>query len=333
MGLTNLFRGEFLDAIEYEDQSNKILVKKYQREGADNNELKQGSKVVVREGQAAAFIRQGQLADVMGPGTYTLNTGNFPILSKLEAFPFFGKSPVIADLYFISTRLFIGQNWGTKNPIIKRDANMNLARIRAHGQYAFRVLEPAVFMMEIVGSMGLTMTYNILQYLNGVIIEAFSTTVGESAISIIDLATNYRQLGGSVLQLANDRGSKIGITFTDVLIENVSLPEEVERMIDEQSGIGLASRDMDTFMQYQTARAMRDAAKQKGGLAGLGAGMALGNKMVQNMNSGPASSTDNRPLPEQLRELKSLLDEGILTQEEFNNLKANLLKAGQKNRF
>lgn len=317
MGLLDFVKDQFLDVIEFEDISNKLIVFKFQRESG-NNELKQGSKVVVREGQCAAFLKGGQLADILPPGTHTLTTGNLPVLSSLKAFPFLFASPVIADLYFVSTKQFIDNKWGTKNPIVKRDGEFNMVRLRAFGKFSFRITDVATFMREVFGSKGIVMTYDIVEYLSSLVAEAFAVTVGESQMAVLDLVTEYRNLSNAIQETLNEQVVAIGVQFRDILIENITLPEEVEKLIDEQSGIGMASRNMDTFMQYQTARAMRDAAKQKGGLAGLGAGMALGNTMAKNIQETTNAPKTEKSKVEQLRELKALLDEGILTKEEFD---------------
>lgn len=324
MGLLDAVKDQFLDVIEYVDQSNKLIVSKYQRESG-NNELKQGSKVIVRESQNAVFLKGGKLADILPPGTYSLTTDNFPVLSSLKAFPYLFVSPVIADVYFVSTRQFIDNKWATKNPIMKRDKDFNMVHIRSFGKFAFRITDVPAFMREIFGTKGIVMTYDIVEYLSSMVTEAFSIVVAESEMSVLDLATEYRKLSGELQQRLNAQAATMGVQFSDVLIENISLPDEVEKLIDEQSGIGMAKQDMTTFMQYQTARAMRDVSKQRGGLAGLGAGMALGNTMAQGIQAtvNPAAS---KSMVEQLRELKELLDEGILTQDEFDAQKKAILE-------
>lgn len=328
MGFLDVVKDQFLDVIEFEDKSNKLIVTKFQRESG-NNELKQGSKVIVRESQSAVFLKGGQLADILPPGTYSLKTENFPVLSTLKAFPYLFVSPVIADLYFVSTRQFIDNKWATKNPIMKRDNDFSMVRIRAFGKFAFRITDVGAFMREIFGTKGIVMTYDIVEYLSSMVTEAFSTTVGESPMSVLDLAAEYRKFSTIIQEKLNSQTSTIGVQFSDILIENVSLPDEVEKLIDEQSGIGIAKQDMQSFMQYQTARAMRDASKQEGGLAGLGAGMgagmALGNTMAQGVQSISAPTEKSKSKAEQLRELKALLDEGILTQEEFDAEKKIIL--------
>ena len=287
--------------------------------------MKQGSRIIVRESQNAVFLKEGKIADILQPGTYSLKTENFPILTSLQAFPYMFVSPVIADVYFVSTRQFIDNKWATKNPIVKRDSDFNMVRIRAFGKFAFRIADVAVFMREIFGTKGIVMTYDIVEYLSSMVTEAFATTVGETSMSVLDLASEYRNLSNAIQEKLNEQAQKIGVQFSDIFVENLSLPEEVEKLIDEQSGIGMAKRDMETFMQYQTARAMRDASKQKGGLAGLGAGMALGNTMAQSIYDSSTSSKQGKSKAEQLRELKSLFDDGILTQDEFDSEKKKIL--------
>ena len=325
MAFWDLVKDQFLDVIEYEDTSNRLIVVKFRRESG-NDELKQGSKVIVREGQCAVFLKGGQLADVLPPGTYSLNTDNFPVLTKLQAFPYLFVSPVIADLYFVSTRQFIDNKWATKNPVVKRDKDLTMARIRAFGKFSFRITDVPLFMREIFGSKGIVMTYDIVEYLSSMVTGAFATVVGEAELSILDLAAGLRSLASAMQERLNDAAAAAGLCFSDVIIESLSLPEDVERLIDEQSGIGIARGNMDAFVQYQSARAMRDAARQEGGLAGLGAGIALGNTVAQRIHTLSAPPEQAKPKAGQLRELKELLDEGILTQDEFDAEKKRILE-------
>ena len=322
MGFGDFVKGQFIDVIEHVDESNKLLVYKWERYG---DEIKQGASLIVREGQAAVFVHKGQIADVILPGSYKLDTNNLPVLSSLAALPRLFNSPIKSDLYFINTTQFIGNRWGTKNPIMMRDADFGFVRVTAFGVYSFRVKDAAVFIREVFGARKMNMTYDILQYLNSFVSESIAEVIAKSETPILDLAVNYRGLSTMLREKVNEKAAFLGLEIIEAVVENVSLPPEVEKAIDEQSGIGLASKNMDTFVQYQTVRAMRDASKQQGGLAGLGAGMAFGKKIAETIET-PAANTNGINPVEKLREYKSLLDEGIITQEEFDALKKQLLK-------
>ena len=347
MGFGDFVKNQFIDVIEYVDTSfSKTLVVKYSRPG---NEIKQGAQLIVRNGQAAVFVHRGQIADIFGPGNYKLNTGNLPLLSALAAVPYLFNSPIKSDLYFINTTQFINNNWGTTSPILKRDSEMGMVRINANGKFAFRVSNPVVFMNEVFGSRNLSITREIVQYLVSFVGESIAQCIGECSSSVLDLATNFRQLSSMLVPYVNEKTQSLGITITQASIESIALPKEVEKLIDEQSGIGLASRDMDTFIQYQSARAIRDAAKQKGGLAGLGAGAVVGRTVAKSMADSldrPSGRKKQEPAEEKMvkkepakenpvnagdiadkiGKYKKLLDEGVLTQEEFDEVKAMLLK-------
>ncbi len=338
MGFGDFIKGQFIDVIEYvDDTSEKSLVYKFTRRG---DEIKHGAQLIVRNGQAAVFVHRGQIADVFGPGNYKLDTGNLPLLSSLAALPSLFNSPIKSDLYFVNTTQYINNKWETKSPIIKRDAEIGIVRITSFGSFAFRVSNPKTFMLEVFGARNLNMTDDIVDYLTTFVGESIAQCIGECNQSVLDLATRYRELSSMVTPYANEKARELGIEVVTATVENIGLPEEVEKLIDEQSGIGLASRDMDTFVQYQSARAIRDAAKQPGGMAGLGAGMAVGKAVAENMNGSLGKkSADKQPeeekkdpvkvagsVAEQLIKYKELLDKGILTQEEFNEVKGMLLE-------
>ena len=316
MGFGDFIKNQFLDVIEFvDDSSGKILVSKFTRQG---DEIKQGAQLIVRNGQAAVFVHRGQIADVFGPGNYKLNTENLPLLSALAAFPYLLNSPIKSDLYFINTTQFINNRWGTKNPILKRDMEIGIVRITAFGSFAFRIADPKCFMTEVFGARNLNMTRDIIQYLVSFVGEAIAQCLGESNKSVLDLATNYRQLSSMILPYINEKSRPLGIDIVQASIEN-----------------------MDTFIQYQSARAIRDAAQQEGGLAGLGAGAVVGATVAKSMNEsldkplrGEAdfSQNDNKEIlragdiADKIAKYKELLDNGVLTQEEYDEVKTLLLK-------
>lgn len=282
MGIFNSIKGQFIDVIEYKDENSKTIIKKYIRV-KDDDEIKWGAKVIVREGQVAVFLKGGKFTDVLGPGTHTLSTENLPVLSKIMAVPYALNSPLKADVFFVSTRQFVNQNWGTKNPVIVRDKEFDIVRIRAFGNYAFRIIEPKKFMQEVYGTQRKAETSEIVDYLTSFIVEAFSVVIGELNIPVLDLAKNYREIGSKVQEKVNEKAKDIGIEFSNVVIENISLPEEVEKIIDEKSSIGVVKNDFSNYSKFETIQAMRDAAKQENGLAGLGASFVAGSEMAKDM--------------------------------------------------
>ena len=324
MGLFDSMKDQFIDVIEWVDNSGEILVNKYHRPGG-NDEIKKWAKLIVRESQCAVFLKGGKLADILPSGTHTLSAENLPILSTLGALPYGFYSPKIADLYFISTKQFVDKKWATKNPVLKRDGEFGMVRLRVFGKYAFRIVDAEKFMREIFGAKRLVFTFDIVQYLSSLITEAFAVIIGESNLAALDMLANYRQFAEQIQTRVNQTAEKFGIMFSDVFVENISLPDAVEQLIDEQSGIGMAKQDMGAFMQYQSARSMRDAAKQEGGLAGLGAGLALGKTMADTVSNTANTPSGNNGGYEQLKQLKTLLDDGILTLEEFDLKKKQLL--------
>lgn len=313
-------KDQFLDVIEYIDESGKILIHKYN--DRPSNEIKQGAKAIIREGQCGVFVKGGQIADIWKPGTYKLNSENLPVLSSIMAFPYLFNSPIKSDFYFVNTKQSVDNKWATKNPIMMRDIDFGILRLRAFGTFAFKIVDVEIFMKEVFGSQEKVMTWDIVEYLSSYVSTSFSETISELNIPALDLASKYKMIGQNVRTKVNEECRNLGIEFTNINIENISLPDEVEKLIDEQSGIGLASKDMTTYAQYQSVRAMRDAAKQEGGLAGLGAGVALGNQMVNNIQQSKNKSKD--PL-EEIKKYKELLDSGIITQEEFDAKKKQLL--------
>lgn len=338
MGFGDFIKEQFIDVIEYVDNnSNKTLVYKYTRRG---DEIKQGARLIVRNGQAAVFVCKGQIADVLGPGDYMLETGNLPLLSYLAAFPTLFNSPIKSDLYFVNTTQFINNEWATKNPIIKRDNDMGIVRITSSGTYSFKIVNPRLFMTEIFGARSLNMTNDIIRYLTTFIGESIAQCIGECGESVLNLATQYRSLSSMVTTYAGEKAKELGIKIVTATVEKIGLPAEVEKLIDEQSGIGLASKNMDSFVQYQSVRAMRDAAKQSGGMAGIGAGMAASKVLAESLSESLSRPSSGKQVPdeksdslqraasvaEQLTKYKELLDKGILTQEEYNEVKSMLLE-------
>ncbi|WP_439816686.1 SPFH domain-containing protein [Zavarzinia sp. CC-PAN008] len=274
MALWDKIRGEFIDVIQWTDDSNDTMVWRFERHG---NEIKFGAKLTVREGQVAVFINEGQLADVFEPGMYTLETKNVPILSTLQGWKYGFESPFKAEVYFISTRRFTDLKWGTKNPVMLRDPEFGPVRLRAFGTYAIRVKDAAAFIRGVVGTDGHFTTDEITEQLRNLIVAAFSNQIGKAGIPVLDLAANYDALSKFVTDHIGDDFDQYGLKLDKLLVENVSLPPEVEAAMDRRTSMGIVG-DLNKYTQFQTAEALR-AAAEAGGSAATVVGLGLGNAM------------------------------------------------------
>jgi membrane protease subunit (stomatin/prohibitin family) len=284
MGLFDKIRGELVDIIEWTDSSNDSMVYRFERY---DNEIKMGAKLTVREGQAAVFISKGKIADIYDPGMYTLETDNMPILSTLMGWKHGFHSPFKAEVYFVNTRRFTDLKWGTKHPITLRDAEFGPVRLRAFGTYVIKVTDPGKFIQEIVGTDGHFTTDEITDQLRNLIVARFADIVGESKIPVLDMAANYDELGQFVTNKISADFANYGLDVTKMLVENISLPEAVEKALDQRSSMGVIG-DLHKYTQFQAANAMEEAAKNPGGTAaggmGMGMGFAMANQMGQAMN-------------------------------------------------
>jgi len=297
MGLLDKIKGEFIDIIEWLDPSEDTMIHRFDRY---NNEIKYGAKLVVRESQVAVFINEGQLADVFQPGTHTLETQNMPILTTLKGWKYGFHSPFLAEVYFCNTKNFTDQKWGTKNPIMMRDADFGIVRIRAFGNYAIKIKDPVIFIKEVAGTDGSFTTDKITEQLKDITITRFTNALGQSKIPALDLASNYDNLSKFVFDKISPEFMEYGIELTKFLIENISLPPEVEAAMDKRASMG-AVGNLNAFTQYETATGIEEAAKNPGGNAGAGIGMGMGfamaNQMGQNMNQNQNANQQNVPPP------------------------------------
>lgn len=284
MGLLDKIKGEFIDIVEWLDSTNDTMIHRFERY---NNEIKYGAKLVVRESQVAVFINEGQLADIYQPGTHSLETQNMPILTTLKGWKYGFHSPFKAEVYFCNTKNFTDQKWGTKNPIMMRDAEFGVVRIRAFGNYAMKIKDPAKFIREIAGTDGTFTTEKITEQLKNITITRFTDILGTSKIPVLDLASNYDELSKFVYDKISPEFLEYGIELTKFLVENISLPPAVEEAMDKRTSMGVIG-NLNAFTQYQTAIGIEDAAKNPGGSAsagiGMGMGFAMANQMGQNMN-------------------------------------------------
>lgn len=271
---------QFIEVIEWLDSSSNTLVYRFP---VKDQEIKNGAQLIVRESQAAIFVSEGQIADLFAPGRYTIDGGNTPILSKLGAWKYGFNSPFKAEVYFVSTKQFTDLKWGTPNPVMMRDTDFGMVRLRAFGIYSVRVADPKAFIKEIAGTNGHFVTEDIEGQLKRTLVGGFSDGLAESKIAALDLASNYDELGKFTREKLNEDFKSYGLELTKFVIENISLPQDVEAAMDKRTSMGVIG-DVGRYAQFQAADAMRDAAQNTGGGAGtgagLGAGFAIGNAMA-----------------------------------------------------
>jgi membrane protease subunit (stomatin/prohibitin family) len=297
MSLFDKLRGEFIDIIEWTEPSHSdVLAYRFPRY---DNEIKMGAKLTVREGQAAAFVNEGQLADVFAPGMYTLQTQNLPILSTLKGWKYGFHSPFKAEVYFISTRQWTNRKWGTQNPIMLRDPEFGPVRVRAFGTYAFQVSDPAIFLRQLVATDPSFETYEIANQLRNAIVSRFADALGQAHVGVLDLAGNYARISGVALEAIRPDLAAMGLALRAFYVENISLPPEVEEALDKRTQMGVLG-NLDQYTKFQAANALPEAAANPGGMGALGAsvaaGAALGSQMAHALGQ-PSAGAAPPPLP------------------------------------
>ncbi len=342
MALMDFIKKQFIDIIQWTEESDGTLAWRFPMA---EMEIQNGASLTVRESQMALFVNEGKVADVFGPGTHKLSTQTLPVLTYLKNWDKLFESPFKSDVYFFSTRQQIDQKWGTPQPITIRDKDFGAVRLRAFGNYNFRVADPKLFHTEISGTRASYGATEIDGQLRGLVLQNISNAIASSGIPFLDLASNQLMFAQALTTQLAPEFAKIGLKLDGMTVQNVSLPEELQKILDQKIGMGMVGNDMGKFMQYQTAQAIPKFAEGGGGgsgiagdAMGLGAGVALGQVMAQNLAAGLQSSAAANAAPaaavgvkaedvmatlEKLGELKS---KGILTQEEFDAKKAELLK-------
>ena len=349
MALMDFIKQQFIDIIQWTEESDGTLVWRFPMSGM---EIQNGGTLVVRESQMAVFVNEGQVADVFGPGTHKLTTQTLPVLTYLKNWDKLFESPFKSDVYFFSTRQQIDQKWGTPQPITIRDKDFGAVRLRAFGNYAFRVADPKLFHTEISGTRESYPVGDLEGQLRGMVLQNISNAIAGSGLPFLDLAANQVMFADALAKELAPAFAKIGLQLEGMTVQNVSLPEELQKILDQKIGMGMVGNDMAKFMQYQTAQAIPKFAEGGAGgggsgiagdAMGLGAGVALGQVLAQNLAQGlqtpvaPAAAAAAQaaaaPLgvkPEDvmatLEKLGDLKSKGILTQEEFDAKKAELLK-------
>ena len=345
MALMDFIKKQFIDIIQWTETGDGTLAWRFPM--ADM-EIQNGGSLTVRESQMAVFVNEGQVADVFGPGTYKLTTQTLPVLTYLKNWDKLFESPFKSDVYFFSTRQQIDQKWGTPQPITVRDADFGAVRLRAFGNFAFRIGDPKLFHTEISGTRDTYTVQDLDGQLRGLVLQNISNAIAASGIPFLDLAANQLKFAEALSTQLGPEFAKIGLKLESMTVQNVSLPEELQKILDQKIGMGMVGNDMGKFMQYQTAQAIPKLAEGVGqgggGIAGdamgLGAGVALGQVLAQNLQAGlaggaapvaqaaPAAPVGVKPeeVMATLEKLADLKAKGILTQEEFDAKKAELLK-------
>ena len=282
MGIFSKLMNEFIDIIEWVDSGNETIVWKFPRY---QNEIKMGAKLTVRESQVAVFMNEGKIADVYQPGMYTLTTENMPIMTTLKGWKYGFNSPYKADVYFVSTHQFTNQKWGTKNPVMLRDAEFGPVRLRAFGSYAFRVKDAATFIKEIAATNPDFTVDDINEQMRNIAVSRGMDAIAASKIGVLDLAANYDEVSGMITEKIQPEFAELGLILTKFLIENISLPPEVEEIMDKRTSMGILG-NLGAYSQFQAANSMEKAAENpNGGLAGAGLGLGMGAGMMGQMGN------------------------------------------------
>lgn len=336
MSLMDWGKAQFIEIIEWLDDSNDTLAWRFP---VRDQEIKNGAKLVVREGQEAVFVNEGQLADVLKPGTHTLTTQNLPILADLKGWKYGFESPFKAEVYFTSTRLFNDQKWGTTNPVMMRDADFGMLRIRAFGIYSIKVADSGKFLKQLVGTNGVYTLADITEQLRKSIMSRFTDVLGEAKIPALDLAAKYDELSDLAKAKLGDEFATMGLELSKFFVENISLPEEVEAMLDKRTSVGMMAPVMGAYTQMQVADSIPLAAQNPGGIAGMGMGAGLGfgmgnmmgAQMGQAMGQMPQAPPATAPaapaksLKDELSELKDLFDSQLINQAEFDKQRGAIM--------
>jgi len=317
-----------VEVIEFLDNSGNIIIKRIPENGV--LEIKWGSQLTVRESQEAVFFRDGQALDVFGAGRHILQTQNIPVIGKwVTSFGYGPTSPFRAEVVFVGKQLFPNLKWGTREPILFRDTELNAIRLRSYGSYSIQVVDSMLFVNKVVGTQGLFSTEKIQDYLKGIIISKLNTILAKELKSVFDISQSIDDLNLIIRTDLDNDFSGLGLKIHDFYIHSISVPEEVQKLIDTRSGMG-ALGNMDQYMKFQVANAIGDAANNGGGTGdafNTGAGLALGMLLPQMMNSSINKPSDNSTDPmEKIKKLKELLELGAITQTEFDDKKAFLLK-------
>jgi membrane protease subunit (stomatin/prohibitin family) len=344
MALMDFIKKQFIDVLEWQESADGTLAWRFPM--ADN-EIQYGAQLTVRESQMAVFVDEGKVADVFGPGRHKLTTQTLPLLTNLKNWDKLFQSPFKSDVYFFSTRQQIDQRWGTTQPVTVRDKDFGAVRLRAFGNYAYRIADPKRYFTQISGTRDRYLVADLDGQLRGFMLQHISDAVASSGVPFLDLAANLVEFAGQLKQATAPEFEKIGLALETVTMQNVSLPEDLQKVLDQKIGMGMVGGQMGQFIQYQTGQAipkMAEGAAAAGGggsiagdAMGLGAGVALGQVLAQNLQQGlqgagataaqtPSAGIRPDEVMATIEKLAELKAKGVLTDEEFSAKKAELLK-------
>lgn len=330
MALTDFFKKQFIDVIHWTEDGDGVLAYRFPMQ---DFEIQYGAQLTVRESQMAIFVDEGKIADVFSPGRYKLTTQTLPLLTNLKNWDKLFQSPFKSEVYFYSTRLQLDQKWGTANPITIRDKEFGAVRLRAFGIYSYKITEPKAFYLNISGTRDVYTVAEVEGQLRNTIVSSITDLFAESGIAFLDMAANQDELAAKLKAKIEPMFQQYGLALDRFQVENVSLPEELQKVLDQRIGIGVVG-DMGRYTQYQAAQSIPIAAANEGGTAGIGAGLGAGMTIGQTMAAGlTAVSQAARPAAEvagevtaAIEKLHELMTKGILSQDEFNAKKIELLK-------
>jgi membrane protease subunit (stomatin/prohibitin family) len=345
MALLDFLKKQFIDVIEWTEADDEVLVWRFPM--ADN-EIQTGAQLTVRESQFAVFVNEGTVVDAFGPGRHRLSTQTLPLLTNLKNWDKLFDSPFKSDVYFFSSRQRLDQRWGTAQPLSLRDKEFGAVRVRAHGNYSYQIVDPKLFHTQISGTRDAYRVADLDGQLRGLVTQHLASGVAESGIAFLDLAASQTSFAGVVAKAVEPAFAALGLKLTGFTVQSLSLPDELQKILDQRIGMGMVGNDMGKFIQYQTGQSIPDLAKGGAGgggvaadAAGLGAGLAIGQMLAQNIGAGLAAAAPNaaaaaaaaaaagvKPdevmaLLEKLHELKV---KGILSDAEFDAKKSELLK-------
>jgi membrane protease subunit (stomatin/prohibitin family) len=329
MGLFDFIKNEFVEVIDWVDDSNDTVIYKFPDKG---NKIMNGAQLTVRESQVAVLINEGEFGDEYKPGRHELTTQNMPITTTLKSWKYLFNSPFKVDVFYVSTKQFTNLKWGTSNPIIMRDPEFKQVRLRSFGTYTMRVIDAKKFIKEFAGTNPWVRVETISEQLRNTIVSKLSEGLAEAGVSVLDLAANFTEIGDRLKPIFQVEFDTWGIELGKFYIENVSLPEEVEKMLDKTTQLSMMSDKLNQFNQMQSGIALEKMADNPGaaGTAGIGAGVILTNMMQsqqqpQNVNTPASTANEQQKMLDLLKQLGDLKTAGVITEEEFNQKKAEIL--------